>query len=281
MKILPPHSPQETIFFLRKFSGLNQIEMAKKLNITQGWLSKIESGLGDAGIEQLILIRKNFGISADDFLDGKVNYLEIQKNFDHTIRMHSMFQSHRKTQAQIMYGLIDLMISKKGKPWVQNQFKKIRFPLFTFSNPNFLINPTLIESLLDLADQAGITQPKRVSALVDFLFKFTFHFSSETESNQLSTFFDHSSHAIHKLDSLDGFSKSNLEKSNSKDEFSLSIRTPPSVLSEPVLTLFWKLRLSALKKIASKTLKKSTSLQIDELSSDSATSEKKAVLKLT
>jgi transcriptional regulator with XRE-family HTH domain len=50
---------------LRKISNLTQLELAKKLNITDKAISKWESNLGEPSIEMLLQLSKLFDVSID------------------------------------------------------------------------------------------------------------------------------------------------------------------------------------------------------------------------
>jgi transcriptional regulator with XRE-family HTH domain len=55
---------------LRKISNLTQLELAKKLNITDKAISKWESNLGEPSIEMLLQLSKLFDVSIDYLLTG-------------------------------------------------------------------------------------------------------------------------------------------------------------------------------------------------------------------
>jgi transcriptional regulator with XRE-family HTH domain len=63
--------PGERIRDFREAEGINQVDFAKALGISQGYLGQIEIGLRDPSREFLKKIYKAYGVSADYILHGK------------------------------------------------------------------------------------------------------------------------------------------------------------------------------------------------------------------
>jgi transcriptional regulator with XRE-family HTH domain len=60
----------ERIRYFRRLNGVNQKECAKRLGISQGYLSQIEIGFRDPSREFLIKFKREFNVLSDDILDG-------------------------------------------------------------------------------------------------------------------------------------------------------------------------------------------------------------------
>mgnify|MGYP000075101405 CR=1 FL=1 len=84
--LLPPYLLHERVRLIRLYSGMNQSEMARMLGMTQGWLSKLESGSSELTAEQLFLIRKHFQLSADAVMDGLIPYGDLSRKFGASIK---------------------------------------------------------------------------------------------------------------------------------------------------------------------------------------------------
>lgn len=65
---------------LRKKTGLTQMELAKKLNVTDKAVSKWESGMGFPEITQLPVLSEIFGVSVDYMLKGSTRGITIAGN---------------------------------------------------------------------------------------------------------------------------------------------------------------------------------------------------------
>jgi transcriptional regulator with XRE-family HTH domain len=66
---------------MRKAARMNQTELARHLDCAQGTVSKIEAHALEPTVHQLIALRKVFGVSADSFLDGSIDYHSIAHRF--------------------------------------------------------------------------------------------------------------------------------------------------------------------------------------------------------
>lgn len=62
----------ERIKNLRKSKGLSQVEFAEKLDLTQGFISKVEKNSAQFTIEHLILVGNIFDVDMNLLLKGKV-----------------------------------------------------------------------------------------------------------------------------------------------------------------------------------------------------------------
>ena len=60
------------IKLLRSASSLNQIEFSQVLGVSQGYMSKVESGIAYPSIKSLYMINKFFKVSTDSLLDEKI-----------------------------------------------------------------------------------------------------------------------------------------------------------------------------------------------------------------
>jgi transcriptional regulator with XRE-family HTH domain len=75
----------ERIKVVRKSEGLNQVEFARRINVSQGRLSEIESGTAMPSVETITLIINNFSCDVKWLLDvsgshtskGKFNHSNI------------------------------------------------------------------------------------------------------------------------------------------------------------------------------------------------------------
>lgn len=81
------HSIGETIAALRKSKGWTQIELAKRLNVTDKTVSKWESKRGLPEIEQFPILAKLFDVSIDYLMTGKVDEQISLDDMDSVKRM--------------------------------------------------------------------------------------------------------------------------------------------------------------------------------------------------
>ena len=69
------------IKLLRTSSNLNQVEFSQVLGISQGYISKVESGIAYPSLKALYMINKCFDISTDSLLDEKnqIDFSHVDK----------------------------------------------------------------------------------------------------------------------------------------------------------------------------------------------------------
>lgn len=65
---------------VRKFAGINQMELAEEMNISREMLSRIENGKNACAPDQLMFLCQKFNKSADYFFFGKDDEEYLLKN---------------------------------------------------------------------------------------------------------------------------------------------------------------------------------------------------------
>ena len=65
---------------LRKSVGYSQVQLAKRLNVTQSAISQWEKGLTRPDTDMLARIALEFGVTIDDLMVGEIS--ETKKNLD-------------------------------------------------------------------------------------------------------------------------------------------------------------------------------------------------------
>lgn len=63
---------------LRRHLGLTQMEMAGRLKITQGWLSKLESGTAEMSVRHLLSLREHLNVSLEAFLNPDIPIAKVR-----------------------------------------------------------------------------------------------------------------------------------------------------------------------------------------------------------
>ena len=105
----------EQIYLVRKFSGQPQVKFARALGITQGWLSKLENGQGEVNASLLLAFRSKYGISADQFLDGTINYRELAEKFGNKSLVAKQYNEGPQWAAKAFWGLLVALEDTLGK----------------------------------------------------------------------------------------------------------------------------------------------------------------------
>lgn len=142
--LLPPYQLHERVRLIRLYSGMNQSEMARMLGMTQGWLSKLESGSSELTAEQLFLIRRHFQLSADAVMDGLIPYGELSRKFGASIKLPRKYATDPNCRARVLYGFVKLYEEELGKKAVTDFFRSMRVKPEILANPDFPINLNLV-----------------------------------------------------------------------------------------------------------------------------------------
>ena len=101
LKLVTPTNPAalsvpEILRMLRFAANINQHGMASLLECSQGSVSKLEIGELAPTVHQLLKIRENFGVSADSFLDGMIDYKSVALKFGN--RKFQPYESLKKVK---------------------------------------------------------------------------------------------------------------------------------------------------------------------------------------
>lgn len=90
----------ESLKLLRRAADLNQTQLAELLECSQGTISKHELDQISLTVFQLNCIRKAFGISADDFLDSRIDFIYIAHRFgNHDFSLSKYLLKHELAEA--------------------------------------------------------------------------------------------------------------------------------------------------------------------------------------
>jgi transcriptional regulator with XRE-family HTH domain len=144
------YTTAQRLRLLRFFSGKNQSELSEILGVTQGWLSKLESGEGDLSARQCLAIREQFGIPVDAFLDGVIDWLAISQRFSHPVPIPLRFRLGAKSEIRLVRGLIGFLAEKLGEETVKEECQRLKF------RPELLASVSVRVNLQLFIDWVGV-----------------------------------------------------------------------------------------------------------------------------
>lgn len=154
--LLPPYTIHDRIRLIRLFSGLNQSEMSQRLGLTQGWLSKLESGSGEVTVSHLLALRNHFGINADAMIDGAIPYMDLAMRFGAKARLPTKYTEHANCRMRVIYGLVGLFTKKSGERVVRRALKALGVPPHFLAEPRMPINTRLFIDFMRVCERQGI-----------------------------------------------------------------------------------------------------------------------------
>lgn len=153
LNLLPPYDPHLVLRLIRYFSGVRQEKLASILGVSQGWISKLEKGMGDLTAADIQHLRDFFGITADGLLDGWIDFESIRSKFGTRPRIPKKHLSGAGSRVRLLYGLVAILEKKLGQIEVIDCFKRQHIPIEILANPKQIISIHLFFSLIEFAEQ--------------------------------------------------------------------------------------------------------------------------------
>lgn len=154
--LLPPFSTADLLKLIRLYSGINQVELARRLEVTQSWLSRLESGMGDITLNQLLLLKKNFGVSADQMVDGAVSFLDIASRFKVPIALPSKYSSSPGMKMVNIYPFLRMLIENSGEKAVVRLMRSLGVARHLLAEPKLPIHVNLMLDVMSQCHENGL-----------------------------------------------------------------------------------------------------------------------------
>jgi len=160
---------------VRKFHGLKQIEFCMKLNLTQGTLSKIESGTLDITAAQWMKLCSEFNVDPNSLFIGRLNLASsrLSPELLSAKRVNGFlipddFSREMGSSVRIAYPFIRMLENKYGFEYSRNFLESLGFDpdyFVVLSNP---ISIHVVEKLvLHLVNKKVLTQSSIPSLFQD------------------------------------------------------------------------------------------------------------------
>lgn len=100
---------------LRQKIGLTQVQFAELMNITQSYLSAIESEKREVSLSLIMKIRDEFEISTEDFLYGNISDCDITTSDERKIRLKSLREKSRSLPEGWLNEDLDTMLYRHAQ----------------------------------------------------------------------------------------------------------------------------------------------------------------------
>jgi transcriptional regulator with XRE-family HTH domain len=158
--LIPPLSIPDRIRAIRFFSGLNQTELSKLLECSQGTVSKLENGELEPTAFHLVRMREGFGVSIDAIVDGLIPYRAIAERFSNTSLLPTRYARGAATKLKFLYPLIRVFEQRHGHDRVQKEIQKLGLKAAAFAEPELLVSSHAFHDLLEVYRECGSTDAK-------------------------------------------------------------------------------------------------------------------------
>lgn len=160
LSLIPPLSMPDRVRAIRYFSGLNQTELAKLLQCSQGTISKLENGELEPTAYHLVRMREVFGVSIDAIVDGLIPYRAIAERFSNTDLLPSRYARGAATKLKFLYPLIRALEIRRGEPAVLKVIQKLDLKPAVFAEPELLVSANAFYDLMEFNRAGGSTPAK-------------------------------------------------------------------------------------------------------------------------
>jgi transcriptional regulator with XRE-family HTH domain len=147
--VIPPLSIPNRIRAIRFFSGLNQTELSKLLECSQGTISKLENGELEPTAFHLVRMREVFGISIDAIVDGLIPYRSIAERFSNTHLLPPRYARGAATKMKFLYPLFRAFELKHGKDKLIAELQRLNVKASAIAEPELLVNAGLFHDVIE------------------------------------------------------------------------------------------------------------------------------------
>lgn len=100
---------------LRLKTGLTQVQFADLMNITQSYLSAIESDKREVSLSLIMKIRDEFKISTEDFLYGNISDCDISTDEERKMHLKSLREKSRSLPEGWLNNDLDTMLYRHAQ----------------------------------------------------------------------------------------------------------------------------------------------------------------------
>lgn len=158
--LVPPLPIPERIRAIRFFSGLNQTDLSKLLECSQGTVSKLENGELEPTAFHLVRMREVFGISIDSIVDGLIPYRGIAERFSNSSLLPPRYARGAATKLKFLYPLVRAFENRHGIEKVLKEIQKLGLKAAAFAEPELLVSSQTFHDLIEIYREQGNADAK-------------------------------------------------------------------------------------------------------------------------
>jgi transcriptional regulator with XRE-family HTH domain len=153
--LIPPLSIPDRVRAIRYFSGLNQTELSKLLECSQGTISKLENGELEPTAFHLVRMREVFGVSIDAIVDGLIPYRGIAERFSNSALLPPRYARGAATKLKFLYPLVRAFEQRHGHSRLQKEIVKLGLKPAVFAEPELLVSSHAFHDLIEVYRENG------------------------------------------------------------------------------------------------------------------------------
>lgn len=160
ISLVPPLSIPDRIRAIRFFSGLNQTELSKLLECSQGTVSKLENGELEPTAFHLVRMREVFGVSIDAIVDGLIPYRAIAERFSNSSLVPPRYARGAATKLKFLYPIVRAFEQRFGVAKLQREIQKLGLKPAAFAEPELLVSAQTFHDLIEIYREQGNSDAK-------------------------------------------------------------------------------------------------------------------------
>ncbi len=161
---IPPLPIHDRLRAIRFFAGLNQSELSKLLECSQGTISKLENGELEPTAFHLIRLRQVFGVSIDAIIDGLIPYRVIAERFVNSGLLPSRYLRGAATKLKFLYPLVRAFEIRFGTERLFDELARVGVKSAVLAEPELLVSPVFFQDLIEIYREAGTVATKEFLA---------------------------------------------------------------------------------------------------------------------
>ena len=158
---------------LRKYHGYQQASFCKFLNIQQGTLSKIESGLLSINATVWIDICMKFKINPEAIITGRIEQVEdlplkLRNELVGNMKVKKRYTRNMGSTVRTVYPLINFLRNQIGMEITNEMLKYLGAPPEYFVIQNLPISILFIQDLVAEISKLGLIDQNNITKLLDY-----------------------------------------------------------------------------------------------------------------
>lgn len=165
----------QTIYTLRKITGVSQQELGKVLGLHQTAICRVENGTQSISPLQLQSLAQYFGISIDSLFSGQMNYDIVAEKFNIELTLPKHYSKHPHSKLRDSFPIFDFIRSSTETAQLQRMLSNLKIPEILFLLPDTAISPELQLDLLRTSLKTNLLNSKTFSKLIDQTRSENFH----------------------------------------------------------------------------------------------------------
>ena len=172
--ILQDKTP-EILRALRKYYGINQVQLSQIIGVSQGTMSKLEAGILDLSATQWVFLCQKYNLDPTIISTGRIEAFDNIKINPNSSEKFGNFKINKRYQYlmgstnRAVYPFVKFLERKAGEKKTQEFFKAIKVDRDYFTIQNLPINILIIEDIFNYLIKLGLVSTSNVGEILNMV----------------------------------------------------------------------------------------------------------------